>query len=158
MKRVVAALGLTAALLINSACEYKPDRLMEKVRAAINWVTDPGPPRGFTSCSVTIFDQQIDPATNTTYFTPVYPPAPELIYAWWTTCFGAGNGTHSVRTFKASGYTQGGDPAKNAVCWATQPVPNGAFRFPCAIDTREDFNWVKSLKTSFNGVIVVGAF
>jgi hypothetical protein len=155
MKRLIFAALLAAGLLTSAACEPDLDRLRQAVRVAINWVVGSRPDQGIASCAVILFDQSVDPATNKAYFTPVYRP--NNVYLWWQACVGIGTGTHSLPTYKASGYTQGGDFSKNAVCWATNPDPNGELKFPCAFDTRSDFNWVKYLSTSFNGVMVVGS-
>jgi hypothetical protein len=141
------------ALFATAACLPNLDRIQQAIITAINNVMGGNAAKGAVSCAVVLFDQSIDPATNRALYTPVYPPNDP--YIWIQACMTGPR--HSVPTYKASGYNNGGDPNKNAVCWVINAPPPGELKFPCAFDTDARYNWVKYLGTSFNGKMVVGS-
>jgi hypothetical protein len=165
MKRVIPALLIVVGL-VGSACggppavapppppDRWPEVLKRTIEAAVDNVFGSAPNNTSIDCAVVIEDAHVNPADYSTEYTPVH--VPNDIYAWITGCLGVGSGTHSVPTFKASGYTNGPNPNKQAVCWATSFPPDGDMKFPCTFDRDPHTSWVVDLRLSRDGHVAVG--
>jgi len=169
MKRLAAVAALAAAILL-TACPppapitggYNPGGAWwEAVVKAINQVFGTAPNNTSIDCAVIIFDQSINPNDFAATWTPVHPPIAQLIPAWLTGCFGAGQGAHTVPTFKATGRPNTPNPNKQAVCWVTSFLPDGdpsQLRFRCTFDRiLPQQEWVPWITTNGDGHMKVGS-
>ena len=153
------ALSVAAALLALSACgppsiSVFGGNWVDAIKKAVEQVFDHPPDNTNVDCAVTLFDQSVRPEDYRAQYTPVHRP--NDIYAWLTACLGSTHGQHTVRTHKASGYQNSPNPAKQAVCWALSPNPDGDLIFDCYFDRNPANSWVVYLALSRDGYLAVG--
>lgn len=129
------------------------DRLWQTINNTLAWVVGTAPNGSGINCAVVIFDQQVNSQLQT-----FFKPADVNVALWpaWTSACLTGP-SHSLPTFKASGYPNDVNLQKRAICWAHPGYVPGDPGFRCSFDYQPRFFWVGSLATSKDGQMAVGA-
>ena len=142
---MLAFVGLTGCAPI--------DRLWSLINNTLAWMVGANPNYPGVNCAVVIFDQQVDSQLSTWFKPADVNPS---MWATWTQACLTGP-THSLPTFKASGYPNNPNTNKRAICWARPGYVPGDPGFRCSFDYEGRFFWVGSLSTSKDGQMAVGA-